>query len=91
VPTLLARIAVDALVMKLPVDRVGAYLIGMDLAPQPAEVDVVLTAAECAGSVAGGERGGVEEEELGEAARLKEPAPTPAAKLELTGDPTLAV
>ena len=66
--------------MELHVDRVGAGLIGMELAPAPAEVDVVLPPAESARAMARGESGRlVEEEELGEAARLKQPGPLPAA------------
>src|SRR5438034_8408177 len=71
VSELRARAGVDALGVELCVDRVDADLTGPKLTPDRDEAVVVLASAECAGSVTGGERRRlVEEEQLGEPARL---------------------
>jgi ketosteroid isomerase-like protein len=55
-------------------------------------VELVLVPAERAGAMAGGERRRlVQEEQLGEAAGLKQGPPLPATELEPAGDPALAV
>ena len=78
--------------MQLRVDRVGAPLPGMPLAPDLPEADVVLVPAERARSVPGGECGRlVEEEELREPAGLHECRAVPAPELEPARDPALAV
>ena len=58
-----ARDGLDALGMELHVDRIRADLTGMEVLPAPAEVDVVLPAAESAGSMTRGEGGRLVEEE----------------------------
>src|SRR5262249_4583238 len=61
---------------------------GVVRAPEVGEAPIVLAAAERARPVPGGERRRlVEEEQLGEAARLQQRRPAPAAKLELARDP----
>ena len=66
-----ARAGLDALGVKPGVDRVGADLPRMKLAPDLEKPVVVLAAAECARTVPGGERGRlVEEKQLGEATGL---------------------
>src|SRR5207248_11259176 len=71
-----------------PVDRVGAGLAAVQAGPDRAEAVVVLAPAERARAVAGGERGGlVDEEELGELAWLHHRAALPALELEPAGDP----
>ena len=89
---LCARHGVDALTVQLRVDRVRADLTGMDRAPDLAEAVVVGAPAERTRAMTGGEGGRlVEEEELGEAARLEQRPALPAAELELAGDPAPAV
>src|SRR5439155_15208037 len=74
-----ARAGIDALRVELRVDRVCADLAGMELAPDRREPVVVLAAAERAGPMSGRQGGRlVEEEELGEAARLQERLAVPA-------------
>ncbi len=81
-----------ALLVELRVDRIRARLARMKLAPELAEPGVVLAPAERAGPVPGGEgRRLVEEEELGEAARLEQRLAVPTAELEPAGDPAPAV
>ena len=64
---------IDALGVELRVDRVGSDLAGMELAPDREQAVIVLAAAECAGSMPGGERGHlVEKEQLREATGLQE-------------------
>ena len=68
-----ARAGIDALGVQLRVDRVRSDLAGVSVAPDLAEAVVVLAAAERARAMSGGEGGRlVEEEELGEAARLEQ-------------------
>jgi hypothetical protein len=68
----------------------GSGVAGMQLSPELAEPQVVLTAALCARSVAGREcRRLIEEEELGVAAGLEERSALPAPELEAAGDPAL--
>ena len=87
-----ARRRLDALGMKLRVDRVRADLAGMKLAPELREAAVVLAAAERARAVPPSEgRRFVEEEELREASGLQQRAALSAAELEPAGDPALAV
>src|SRR6185437_3659558 len=65
-----------------------ARLAAVQAGPDRAEAVVVLAPAERARAVAGGERGGlVDEEELGELARLHHRAALPAPELEPAGDP----
>lgn len=88
---LCARVRGYPLAMKLRVDRVCSDLAGMQLVPDRRESVVVLAPAERARAVSGGEGSRVvEEEQLGEAARLEECTPSPSAELEPTGDPALA-
>jgi hypothetical protein len=92
VVSLPARIGVDALVMQLGIDRVGARLSRMQLLPGLDEAVVIGAAAECAGAVTGRERGRlVEEEQLGELAGLKQWPSLPVVELELARDPAPAV
>ena len=85
-----ARVGVEALGVQLGVHRIGADLAGVEPAPDRREADVVLAPAESARAVPGCERRRlVEEEELGEQARLEERAPLPAPELEPAGDPPL--
>ena len=78
--------------MKLRVDRVGAHLAGVHLAPDLAEAHIVLATAQRAGAMAGGERGRlIEKEQLGEAPGLHERAAVPVAEAEPAGDPASAV
>jgi hypothetical protein len=87
-----ARGRIDALVVELRVDRVRAHRSGMELSPGRAEADVVLAPAQRARPMTGGKGGRlVEEEELGELARLQERAPMPALEREPAGDPALPV
>ena len=82
------RARVDPLVVQPCVDRVRSAAAGVHPGPQLAESDVVHAAAERARSVPGGERRRlVEEEQLGELARLEEPRALPAAELEPARDP----
>ena len=84
--------SVDALGVELRVDRVGSDPIRVQLAPDLSEPDVVLSAAERARTMTGRERGRlVQEEQLGEPARLQQRAALPAAELEPTRDPALPV
>ena len=74
------------------VDRVGAGLARVELAPDRAEAVVVLAPAERARAMPGRERGRlVEEEELREPPGLEQRPPQPAAELEPAGDPAPAV
>src|SRR6185312_1076686 len=83
-----ARLGVDALAVQAQIDRVGACLAVVQTGPDRAEAVVVLAPAERARAVAGGERRGlVDEEELGELARLHHRAALPALELEPAGDP----
>src|SRR6185312_15828056 len=83
-----ARLGVDALAVQAQVDRVGAGLTAVQAGPDRTEAVVVLAPAERARAVAGGERRGlVDEEELGELARLHHRAALPALELEPAGDP----
>ena len=78
--------------MELGVDRVRADLARVELAPDGAEADVVLAPAERARPMAGCERRRlVEEEQLGELARLEERASMPTAEREPARDPALSV
>ena len=87
---LAARGRVDALGVQLRVDRVGSDLAGVQPGPQRGEAVVVAAATEGAGTVPGGERRHlVEEEELGEEPGLHERAALPPAELEAAGDPAL--
>ena len=71
--TLLAGLGLESLLVELGVDRIGARLPGMKLAPELAEANVVLAPAERTRAMSGGEsRRLVEEEELREPARLKQ-------------------
>ena len=89
VEPLTPRLGVDPLAVQPLVDRVrpGAVA-GMKIVPKCHKVAVVLATAKCAGAMAGRESGRlVEEEQLGEPARLQQPLPAPAAELEPAGDP----
>ena len=89
--TLLAGDGGEPLLVEPRVQGVGADVPRMTLAPELAEADVVLAPAQRAGSVSGGERRRlVEEEELREAAGLKQMLAAPASELEAAGDPALA-
>jgi hypothetical protein len=88
----LRAILTDPLAVEFLVDRVSSGLPWMERAPKLAEPHVILTAAESARAVSGSERGRlVEKEQLGELPRLHELLAVPAAELEPTRDPTLAV
>jgi len=81
----------DALGMELLVDSVRSDRAGMEPRPDLGEADVVLPPAERAGTVPGGERRRlVEEEELRKPSRLEQRFPPPAPELEAAGDPALA-
>src|SRR4029077_6109653 len=83
---------VDALGVQPGVDRIGAQPARVQVAPELSESLVVRVPAERARTMPCGERRRlVEEEELGELAGLQQRAAMPAAELELTRDPTLAV
>ena len=85
---LTARRWIDTLAVQLLVDRVGTALVWMQRAPDLDEAVVVGSAAERARAMSGRERGRlIEEEELGEAARLLQRRTVPAAKLEPARDP----
>jgi hypothetical protein len=87
---LLARLG-EALLVESCVDRVCTDVAGMELAPELAEANVVLAAAERAGPMSRREgRRLVEEEELREAAGLQQSLAAPAAELEPARDPALA-
>ncbi len=87
-----ARVCGQPLAVELRVDQVRRDLVRVDLAPDRAEAVVVGAATQCAGAMSRGEGGRlVEEEELGEATRLEQWASLPAAELETTRDPALAV
>jgi hypothetical protein len=91
-PALSARVRIDPLGVELGVDRVGSALSGMKAGPDRRETDVVVAAAERAGTMPGGEgRCLVEEEELREASRLKERRAVPAPEPQAARDPVLAV
>ena len=82
----------DPLSVELLVHRVGADLAGVQVAPARREAHEVLAPAERAGAVPGGERRHlVEEEELGEAARLEQRPLMPVLELQPARDPALAV
>jgi hypothetical protein len=95
--TLRAQSRGDALLVELCVDRVGSGLapFGMDgvqVAPDRGEAVVILAAAQGAGAMTGCEGCRlVEEEELGEAARLQERRAMPLLELEPACDPALPV
>src|SRR5207302_2481055 len=73
-------------------DRVGTVLAGVEGTPGFRQARIVSTAAERAGPMSGREgRRLVEEEKLGEPARLEQRAAPPAAELEPARDPALAV
>ena len=92
VMSLAARGRVDALRVELGVDGVGAGLVRMDRAPDLHEPHVVLSPAEGARAMAGGERGRlVQEEQLREPAGLHHRRPVPPAERQPAGDPALAV
>jgi len=87
-----ACLAVVSLPMELRVDLVGADLPRVEVAPQRAEPLVVPAAAECTRAMPGSERGRlVEEEELGELARLEQRMTVPAAEGQAAGDPASPV
>ena len=91
VQTMRARTRIDPLRVELRVDRVGADLVGMQLAPDLPEPHVVLAAAERARAMPRGERGRlIEEEQLGEAARLQQRLAMPPVEPEPARDPALA-
>ena len=90
--SLSARVRVDPLRVELGVDGVRAGLIRMDRAPDRHEPYVVIAPAERAGAMAGGERGRfVQEEQLGEPARLHQRRPVPPSERQPAGDPARAV
>src|SRR3954471_11734310 len=81
----------DALAVQLRVDRVGADLAAVQLAPQRDEAVVVLAPAQRACAVPGGHRRRlVEEEQLREAAGLEQRRAVPAAKAQPARDPAPA-
>src|SRR3954454_24155046 len=74
--------------MEPRVDRIGAGAAGVESGPDRAEAEVVVPAAERARPVSRGERRRfVEEEKLGEPARLEERASVPVAEDEPARDP----
>ena len=78
--------------VKLSVDRVGSDLAGVKVAPDRDQAVVVLAPAERARAMPGREGGRlVQEEELGEPARLQQRTALPSPKLQLAGDPPLPV
>jgi hypothetical protein len=84
------RQRVDALLVEMRIDRIGALVPRMTVGPDRAEAVVVLPPAERARAMSGGEgRHLVGEEELGEPSRLHERAAVPAPELEPAGDPAL--
>jgi len=86
-----ARGGRDALAVQLGVDRVGPDLAGVQLVPEGDQAVVVPAPAQRARPVPGGHRGGlVEEEQLGEAARLQQRRAVPAAEAQPAGDPAPA-
>ena len=79
---------VDPLGMELEIDRVRTDRIAVTLSPDVTEADVVLATTEGTRTVTRGERGRlVQEEELGELARLEQRAPVPAPELQSARDP----
>jgi len=91
VVTLPARGESDALLVELRIDRVGSGLARVHVAPDRDEAVEVLAAAQGAGAMPGREGGRlIEEEELGEAARLEERLAMPPLELEPARDPALA-
>jgi hypothetical protein len=90
--TLSARDRVVALDVQLLIDRAGADLTRVREVPQLDEANVVLPTAERARSMSGGERRRfIEEEQLGEAARLHQRAAMPATESQPACDPALPV
>jgi hypothetical protein len=87
-----ARTSLDALLVELGVDRVRARLLRVHGLPELDEARVVRSAAERAGTMTGRKRGRlVEEEQLGELARLEQPSSPPVLELKLARDPAAAV
>src|SRR5215212_7691130 len=87
-----ARPRRDALRVEPSVDRVGAGLACVQPLPARDEAAVVVAPAESAGTVPGGERRRlVEEEELREAPGLLQGPASPAAEAQSARDPALAV
>ena len=83
-----APVRVEPLLVQLQVDGVGSGLPRMPAPPELAEADVVLPAAQRTRPVPGREgRRLVEEEELGEPARLQERRTPPTPELQPAGDP----
>ena len=81
----------DALGMELLVDSVRSDRARMESRPELGKADVVVPPAERAGTMPGGERRRlVEEEELCEPSRLEQRSPPPASELEAAGDPALS-
>src|SRR5580765_755241 len=92
VTALRARVRRETLAMQARVDGVRVLLPGMEVCPDLDKTSVVLAAAERARPVAGRERRRlVEEEELGEAARLHQWVPVPAPERKPACDPALPV
>jgi hypothetical protein len=83
---------IKALGVQQCVDLVGRRPAAAGTGADVEEAVVVGPAAQRAGAVAGGERRPlVEDEELGEPARLQEALPFPPAELEPAGDPAQAI
>ena len=78
----------EPLAVQAGVDRVRTGLPGVAVTPELSEADVVLAPAERAGPVPCGVRGClVEEEQLGEPARLQERGAVPPAEAQPARDP----
>jgi hypothetical protein len=89
-PALTSRRRVEALLVETRIDRVGADLARMQLLPDLGESRVVLAPTEGARSVTRGERGGlIQEEQLGEPARLEQRRVVPSLEAEPACDPSL--
>jgi hypothetical protein len=83
---------IDAFVVQLCIDRVGARLSRVERLPGVDEPVVVRATAQCAGAVACREGCRlVEEEQLGELPRLQQFLPLPILEPELARDPAPAV
>ena len=81
----------DSLPVELCVDRISSALAPMKLRPCRRQPVIVRAAAERTWTMAGGQCGGlVEEEELGEATRLHQRRAAPATELQSARDPPLA-
>ena len=86
------RVLVDTLEVQLRVDGVRSGRTRMQLPPEREEAVVVLPPAQRARTVTGRQRGGfVEEEQLGELARLQERMAVPSTEAQPARDPALAV